>query len=310
MTGLIDLTGQRFGRLVAVKRVAALRKSKEAWWKCHCDCGNTKETTSRYLRTGIAKSCGCFASEVTAERNRQGTKHGEAARVTPEYRAWASMKSRCYNEKCAGFKLWGGRGIIVCDRWLQSFDAFLADVGRRPSSRHSIDRINNDGNYEPGNVRWATQSEQSSKSPHIHKKEKGVMIDEPLEQPETEPAAPTEPPPNGNGSHPETISESVRKSREEIPVGDRGITPLKYSQQIDIAKDRSRAYLMLPTHLHNNASVMAALVGIAARFNLVRYSCLENLCAERPALFPEPSFRGDLLRLGAVDWSPAFRVSR
>jgi hypothetical protein len=164
MTGLIDLTGQRFGRLIAIERTAPLSKSREAWWRCFCDCGNTKITTSRYLRTGISSSCGCLASELTTTRNRQTfTKHGEAAQITPEYMAWASMKSRCYNSKGKKYALYGGRGINICDRWRESFEAFLDDIGRRPSPNHSIDRYpNGDGNYEPGNVRWATYSEQNA----------------------------------------------------------------------------------------------------------------------------------------------------
>jgi hypothetical protein len=160
---MIDLTEQKFGRLVALRRVEPLRKSNEAWWECRCDCGGTKVTTSRYLRTGVTTSCGCFAREVTAIRNHRQQRHGEAANLTPEYMAWASMKTRCYNANSAKYRLYGGRGIQVCERWRESFEAFLADMGRRPSAEHSLDRYpDGDGNYEPGNVRWATDSEQNS----------------------------------------------------------------------------------------------------------------------------------------------------
>lgn len=103
-------------------------------------------------------------AETAARRSKSLRRHGHAARNplarSPEYRAWDAMKSRCYNPKARGYAGYGGRGIAVCDRWRYSFENFLADMGERPSPEHSLDRIDNDGNYEPGNVRWATRSEQ------------------------------------------------------------------------------------------------------------------------------------------------------
>jgi hypothetical protein len=163
MSALIDLTGQRFGRLAILDRVDPLRRSREAWWQCRCDCGNTKITTSRYLRTGITTSCGCLVNELRAGLAYRNTTHGEAGNLTPEYRAWTGMKDRCYNPNSMKYHLYGGRGIRVYEGWRRSFETFLADVGRRPSADHSLDRFpDGDGNYEPGNVRWATYSEQNS----------------------------------------------------------------------------------------------------------------------------------------------------
>lgn len=136
-------------------------------WRCRCDCGNERVVAGAGLRAGRSKSCGCNAGAVTAARNR---KHGFAARdhQAPEYKIWKAMKTRCYNENAEQYPDYGGRGIRICAEWLASFDRFLSDVGPRPSPDHSIDRYpNNDGNYEPGNVRWATRIQQSWNSRRV-----------------------------------------------------------------------------------------------------------------------------------------------
>lgn len=152
---LIDLTDHPpFGKLTVIER-AGSAKSGHAQWLCQCECGNVVTVSSNPLLRGLTNSCGCLHNELLAERN---STHGMSK--TSEYMAWAHMKNRCYNLKDKKFKDYGGRGITVCNRWLK-FENFFADMGKRPSSGHSIDRIENSGNYEPGNCRWATAAEQS-----------------------------------------------------------------------------------------------------------------------------------------------------
>ncbi len=156
-----DLKNVRFSRLVANKCIG-VAPSRKMLWECLCDCGKIVVTESSSLINGNTKSCGCLQKEVARESLLATTKtHGDTVKgvTTSEYRAWQSMRQRCMNPNQHSFRLWGGRGITICDRW-SDFSNFLSDMGRKPSPRHSIDRINNDGNYEPSNCRWATQKEQ------------------------------------------------------------------------------------------------------------------------------------------------------
>ncbi len=153
MTKVLDISGQRYARLVALDFARIQRGN--AVWVFACDCGALKSIDAHSVRYGATRSCGCLHSETAAAKN---TKHGKSH--TPEYLTWKSMRERCGNPNVLNYHRWGGRGIRVCPEW-DDFDLFLAHVGPRPSSKHSLDRINNDGNYEPGNVRWATAAEQA-----------------------------------------------------------------------------------------------------------------------------------------------------
>ena len=152
---LIDITGQSFGRLTVVERHGS-NGSKQATWTCLCSCGSEAIVIGNKLRSGHTKSCGCLLTETLLVRNTTHNKYH-----TPERRVWAGMISRCHNENEPCYPRYGGRGIRVCDEWRKDFEAFLAHIGPRPSSAHSIDRIKNERGYEPGNVRWATRKQQS-----------------------------------------------------------------------------------------------------------------------------------------------------
>lgn len=141
--------GDRYERLTIIEIVP--RKVH-----CICDCGT--ERTIERGKWGKTKSCGCLQRETVATRNRQSRTHGMSK--TKTYRVWVAMIQRCTDPNATGYANWGGRGITVCERWRHSFEAFLADMGERPEGC-SIDRIDNGGNYEPGNVRWATALEQT-----------------------------------------------------------------------------------------------------------------------------------------------------
>lgn len=154
-----DLIGQRFSRLVVISRAESVKGF--AQWRCVCDCGNETVAKGAKLRAGRTKSCGCARAEHIASLGEKSRKWHSNEQKTPEYRAWTAMRYRCGNPNSSSWNHYGGRGIKVCPQW-NDFKVFLADVGRRPSPKHSLDRINNDGHYEPGNVRWATIVEQAN----------------------------------------------------------------------------------------------------------------------------------------------------
>jgi hypothetical protein len=158
MSKLIDNTGLRFGRLIAL-RYSHIGPAG-AHWLCQCDCGSTTITSSNHLRTGHTTSCGCVHLEALQRSQQPKHGHFRQQRQSPTYVSWRSMINRCTNPRAIGFQYWGGRGITVCERWLHSFEAFLEDMGERPEGK-TLDRWPDpDGNYEPGNCRWSTAKEQ------------------------------------------------------------------------------------------------------------------------------------------------------
>lgn len=147
----IDLTGKTFGRLTV-----AGYGGKGFWW-CKCNCGTAKRINGASLRGGRTESCGCHHREISKKIH---ITHGRSESAL--YRIWEGIKSRCLNPKCEAYPKYGGRGITMWTPWVSSFEAFALYVGERPSKRHSLDRMDNDGNYEPGNVKWSTSVEQNN----------------------------------------------------------------------------------------------------------------------------------------------------
>lgn len=167
MSNKIDLTGKVFNKWTVIQESKVQKKDSCILWTCVCECGTVKDVRGDQLKQGLSNSCGCYK----IEKAKAAIIHGASRRsgALKEYAAWQSMKARCYNPNFDQYYDYGGRGITVCERWLNSFENFFADMGKRPSPKHSLDRFpDTNGNYGPSNCRWATKKEQNSNTRANH----------------------------------------------------------------------------------------------------------------------------------------------
>lgn len=154
-----NLVGLKFNRLTPLERVFRQGKSG-TFWRCACECGNESVVNAGALKTGRTKSCGCLDSEILVARNKAKATHGLSQ--TPEYAVWNAMIRRCTCKDDKFYHRYGALGITVHPDWLNSFETFLADMGARPSPKHTLDRVDNKEGYSKGNCRWATQIDQAN----------------------------------------------------------------------------------------------------------------------------------------------------
>lgn len=156
MSKFVNRSGERYGRLVALRPLAE-RRNNHVVWRCRCDCGTIIEVTGGCLTSGHIQSCGCLNRESSSARvAQQNLTHGRSRQ--PEYFAWQDMRYACTNPQNQRYPVYGAKGITVCEQWDSSFEAFLADLGPRPSPKHRLVRLDKSGNFEPGNVEWRCHS--------------------------------------------------------------------------------------------------------------------------------------------------------
>lgn len=157
-----DMKGMVFGRLTVLRENETRSREGQLVWICRCECGKTTAVKGRNLRTGNTRSCGCLGVENSIRQGRNNARHGHAraGEHSRTYNTWLCMRARCRRPTAPDYGRYGGAGVTVCDRWYDSFDTFLADMGERPRGK-TLDRINNDKGYAPWNCRWATPKEQS-----------------------------------------------------------------------------------------------------------------------------------------------------
>lgn len=166
MSTFQNIVGRTFGRWTVLQRTE--NRGITLYWLCECACGNKAEVSGSNLRGGQSRSCGCLRSEVSSQVNRTHGRSKKKSVGEKTYAAWCGMRQRCFNQNNARWADYGGRGITVCERWANSFENFLADMGEPPTPLHTVERRNNDKGYEPDNCYWATRLEQSRNRRSLH----------------------------------------------------------------------------------------------------------------------------------------------
>ncbi len=190
----IDLTGRTYNRLTVLKYIGS------STWLCKCSCGNTCQARSYAIRKNIVVSCGCYKAEKAKEFH---TTHGHSSKRTPTYQVWDGVIQRCTNKKNQAYKNYGGRGIRVSGKWLK-FENFLKDMGEKPTTKHSIERIDNNGGYESQNCKWILLSKQ-----HINKRTNFMITYKQIAMPLSEWA-------KKYNIHPSTLRNRIVRSRWPI----------------------------------------------------------------------------------------------